>query len=85
MAFSEPQGNLNSLELPMKSVQRLVDQFNHDEMIWRSLEPRRPVRRKMLRRSGQELHQALDLLEFDALRPVDDCVGTRLAGQGREL
>ena len=57
-----------------QNVQRLIDQFNQDEAFWQSLEVRRHARRKILPRL-KEQHQALDLLEFTALRPADDCVG----------
>jgi len=58
-----------------QNVQRLADQFNQDEAFWRSLEPGRRLRRKLLRGLGEKRRSALDLLEFAALRPPDDCVG----------
>ena len=59
-----------------RSTQRLVDQFNADEHLWRKLEPKRRLRRKLLRRrlSGKALKR-LDLLDFAAARPPQDCIG----------
>jgi hypothetical protein len=59
-----------------RPTQRLVDQFNADEALWRKLEPRRRARRKLLRRlvSRKTLKQ-LDLLEFAHERPPLDCIG----------
>jgi hypothetical protein len=58
-----------------RDIQPLVDQFNADEAHWRGLEPRRRLRRKILRRLKKKEHRALDLLEFAKLRPAGDCVG----------
>lgn len=66
--------NYPNLPGSQRDSQRLVDQFNADEAHWRSLEPRRRLRRKILRRLKKEEHRALDLLEFSKLRPADDCI-----------
>jgi hypothetical protein len=58
-----------------RDLQRLIDEFNADEAVWRSLEPRRKLRRKILRRLTEKQHDALDLLEFAAKRPLEDCIG----------
>ena len=55
-------------------TQRFIDAFNADEAHWRKLEPRRRLRRKMLKISKKE-HEMLDWLEFAATRPQGDCVG----------
>jgi len=57
-------------------TQRLVDQFNADEPLWKKLEPRRRARRKLLRRflSRKELKK-LDLRQFARERPPLECVG----------
>jgi hypothetical protein len=57
-------------------TQRLVDQFNADERLWKKLEPRRRARRKLLRwfLSPEKLKK-LDLLEFARERPPLECVG----------
>ena len=57
-----------------RDVQRIADLFNADEAHWRKLEPRRQLRRKILRLTKKQ-HEALDRLEFAATRPLDDCVG----------
>src|SRR5437867_3068261 len=46
-----------------RDTQRGVDDFNADEAHWRSLEPRRRLRRKILRRTKKQ-REALDQLEF---------------------
>lgn len=66
--------NYPNLPRNQHDIQRLVDQFNADEAHWRSLEPRRRLRRRILRRLKKKEHRALDLLEFPRLRPADDCI-----------
>jgi hypothetical protein len=56
-------------------VQRLVDQFNADERLWRSLDANRRLRRKARPRMPAKLRHQLDLLEFANSRPLEDCVG----------
>lgn len=68
----------NNLPPPQRSIQRLTDQFNADERLWRSLAEKRGERR--LRRKGQprlsaKQHRLLDLLEFANARPPQDCIG----------
>ena len=59
-----------------RPTQRLVDQFNADERLWKNLAPRRRLRRKLLRRvlSRKKLKE-LDLREFARKRPPAECVG----------
>ena len=52
-------------------TQRLADQFNADERLWKKLEPR-----KMLKK--------LDLLEFARERPPLECVGQWIETQKRQ-
>jgi hypothetical protein len=63
-----------NLPLYQRNLQRLVDQFNSDEAVWRSLEKYRRLRRKVLRLTKKQ-HEALDRLGFEAARPPDDCIG----------
>lgn len=63
-------------------LQRLIDQLNQNEAFWRSLEPHRRARRKILRRLTKDQLHALDLLEFAALQPGDDCVGVQVGRRG---
>jgi hypothetical protein len=63
-----------NLPLHQRYLQQLVDQFNSDEAVWRSLEKYRRLRRKLLRRTKKQ-HKALDFLEFAAARQPDDCIG----------
>src|SRR5947208_405472 len=58
-----------------RRTQRLVDQFNADEKLWKKLEPKRRARRKLRpRRSRKELKK-IDLFEFAKARPPQDCIG----------
>ncbi len=56
-------------------TQRLVDQFNADERLWRKLEPRRRARRKLLSHLSEKQLKKLDLDEFARERPPLECVG----------
>jgi hypothetical protein len=54
----------------------MVDQFNADARVWKRLEPRRRARRKLLRKVLTcKLLKKLDLAEFAAERPAQDCIG----------
>jgi len=55
--------------------QYLVDAFNADEMLWNKLEIKRKLRRRVCSLTNEE-YWTLDLLEFEAMRPLDDCIGT---------
>ena len=55
-------------------TQCLVDAFNADEALWDKLEVRRILRRRLGSLTEEE-YKALDLIEFEAMRPPDDCVG----------
>jgi hypothetical protein len=56
-----------------RPLQRLVDQFNADEQLWRKLARRRRGRRLRPGLSRKQL-KALDLLEFAKAR-LPECVG----------
>jgi len=57
-------------------VQRLIDQFNADERVWRSLAKERRQRRKGRPRLSAGQHRLLDLLECAQARPPQDCIGS---------
>ena len=57
-----------------RPTQRLADQFNADEALWRKLEPRRRARRKLRPRLSRNKPKKADLLEFAKARPPQDCV-----------
>jgi hypothetical protein len=61
-----------------RATQRLVDQFNADERLWKELEPNRRARRKARPRPSRKKLKALDLLEFARARPPQDCIGQRI-------
>ena len=67
-----------NLPSEQRSTQRLVDQFNAAEQLWKKLAPRRRVRRKLLKYflSRKQLKQ-LDLLEFARERPPLECIGVQ--------
>jgi len=57
-------------------TQRLADQFNADEGLWKTLAPRRHARRKLLRPLvSRKMLKTLDLFEFAHERPPQECVG----------
>jgi len=58
-----------------RMTQRLVDQFNADERLWRKLAPKRNARRKLRPRLSKKKLKKLDLREFAKARPPQDCVG----------
>ncbi|MBI4810694.1 MAG: hypothetical protein HY800_04495 [Ignavibacteriales bacterium] len=67
-----------NLPVIQRTIQCLVEKFNADEMLWHSLQHTRKLRRKTLKQLTPKQHQALDLLEFSALRPQDDYIGVPL-------
>ena len=67
-----PYSNLPPEQRP---TQRLVDQFNADERLWRSLEPKRRARRKLLPKLSRRKRKKLDLLDFAKARPPQECIG----------
>jgi hypothetical protein len=64
-----------NLPVKQRRVQQLVDQFNFDENLWRSLRNKRRIRRKALPKLSPKYQKQLDLLEFAAARPRQDCIG----------
>jgi hypothetical protein len=58
-----------------RRAQEFVAQFNADERLWRRLESKRRLRRRLYPRMSAKLRKQLDLLEFAAARPPQDCVG----------
>ena len=58
-----------------RRAQEIVAQFNADERLWRRLESKRRLRRRLYPRMSAKLRKQLDLLEFAAARPPRDCVG----------
>ena len=58
-----------------RMTQRLVDQFNADERLWKKLEPKRQARRKVRPRLSSKKLKRLDLLEFAKARPPQDGIG----------
>jgi len=58
-----------------RMTQRLVDQFNAEARLWKKLEPKRRVRRKVRPRLSRRKLKRLDLLEFAKARPPQECIG----------
>ncbi|MCZ6780073.1 MAG: hypothetical protein O7C73_00335 [Nitrospirae bacterium] len=56
-------------------IQRLADQSNADEQLWRSLEGKRRLRRKRHPKMSARRRKLLDLLEFARARPPQNCIG----------
>jgi hypothetical protein len=65
----------NNMPPQQHRVQQLVDQFNAEERLWRSLAEKRGERRLSRPRLSAKRHRLLDLLEFATARPPQDCVG----------
>lgn len=59
-------------------VQRLVDQWNADERLWKKLEPLRRLRRSRRKNLNEVQRRELDLREFAQARPPVDCIGQPL-------
>lgn len=57
-----------------RMTQRLVDQFNSDEQLWKKLEPRRRARRKLRPRLSKKNLKKLDLAEFAKARLPQECI-----------
>lgn len=55
-------------------LQRVLDEFNAEEALWRSLEPNRKYRRRKQRRLSVRTHEALDMIEIAAARRARDCL-----------
>jgi len=75
---SDLQFSYQNLPLWQQDTQRRVGAFNADEAHWWSLEKRRRLRRKLLKKLTRKQHKTLDAREFAATRPPDDCVGQPL-------
>jgi hypothetical protein len=58
-----------------RATQRLVELFNAEERLWKSLEPKRRARRKLRPRLPRQTLKKLDLMEFACARPPVECVG----------
>ncbi len=67
-----PYANLSKEQ---RRVQQLVDRFNADERLWLSLESKRRRRQKLHAWLPAKFRKQLDLLEFAAARPTQDCIG----------
>ena len=68
-----------------RPAQRLVDQFNADERLWKKLEPRRRAQRKLRPRRSRKKLKKIDLLEFARARPPQDCIGEWIEPQSKAL
>jgi hypothetical protein len=66
---------ISNLPAGQRDLQRRVDQWNADEALWRKLEPKHRLRRKMLHGPGKRQLRELDLREHAAARPPEDCIG----------
>jgi hypothetical protein len=65
-----------NLPAQQRFIQRLVEQFNADEQLWKKLAPRRRIRRRLLRRTlTRKMLKELDLREFTKARPPQDGIG----------
>jgi hypothetical protein len=67
-----------NLPSEQRETQRLVDQWNADEALWRRLALRRRRRRRFRSGLSEAQLRELDLREHAAERLPDDCIGRRL-------
>jgi hypothetical protein len=67
-----------NLPTEQRAIHRLVDQFNAAERLWEKLEPGRQARRKLRPWLSRKKLKALDLIEFEEARPLEDCIGRQL-------
>ena len=63
-----------NLQPEQRFTQRLVDQFNADEGLWKKLEPRRRARRKLHPKLSKKKLKKLDLAEFANAKPPQECI-----------
>ena len=70
-----PYSNLPPEQRP---TQRLVDQFNADERLWKKLEPKRAARRKIRPRLPVRKLKKPALQEFAQATPPPDCIAQPL-------
>lgn len=73
-----------NLSREQRRVQQIVDQFNADEQLWSSLAGKRRGRRKLHPNMPGKLRKQLELLEFAAMHPPQDCIGFRQEQDGEE-
>ena len=58
-----------------RPIQRLVDQFNADERLWKKLEPKRRARHKLRPLLSRKKLKKLALLEFARAGREEECIG----------
>jgi hypothetical protein len=58
-----------------RPAQRLVDQFNADERLWKKPEPNRAARRKIRPPLSSAKLKKIALREFAQASPPPDCIG----------
>ena len=65
----------HNLPLGQRSLQRLVDQFNADESLWRSLETKRVLRRTRHLELSWAQREILDYLDWVRRQPLQEYIG----------
>lgn len=58
-----------------QAVQRLADEFNAAEAIWRKLEWKRKLRRLLHPKMSWKKRKQVDLADFAPAQPPKDCIG----------
>jgi len=64
-----------NLPAEQRRVQQLVTEFDADQQLWRSLERKRALRRKLPVRILAKHRKQLDLLDSAVARAPQDCIG----------
>ena len=67
-----------NLPLEQRFIQGIVDQFNANERLWKKLEPKRRLRRKLRPRLSRKKLKDLALLSSPKARPPLDCISADL-------
>jgi len=76
--ITSPMNPYSNLPPEQRPTQRLVDQFNADERLWKKLEPKRAARRKIRPRLSAAKLKHLALQELAQASPPQDCIGELL-------
>ncbi len=66
---------IRNLPPDQRSLQRLVDQFNADESLWRSLEAKRLLQRTRNLGLSRVHREILDFLDWVGKRHLAECIG----------
>lgn len=64
-----------NLPASQQFTQRMVDEFNAEERLWKSLALQRKLRKLLHPKMSRRKRKQLDLAEFARHQPPKDCIG----------